>query len=84
MHAVDPFVHRWPIDHPVDPMEVELAYERCQQHQPDEPHGDFGEINVEQDVALGQDTERAVLSRAVRYWAEDRILLVSDKTVVFP
>ncbi len=35
-------------------------------------------------VALGQDTERAVLSRAVRYWAEDRILLVGDKTVVFP
>ncbi|MEL6983947.1 MAG: formyltransferase family protein, partial [Actinomycetota bacterium] len=34
-------------------------------------------------VALGQDTERLVLSRAVRYWAEDRVLLVGDKTVVF-
>jgi formyltetrahydrofolate deformylase len=35
-------------------------------------------------VALGQDTERAVLSRAVRYWAEDRIMLVGHKTIVFP
>jgi len=39
---------------------------------------------AEQLVALGQDTERAVLSRAVRYWAEDRILLLGQKTVVFP
>jgi formyltetrahydrofolate deformylase len=39
---------------------------------------------AEQLVALGQDTERLVLSRAVRYWAEDRILLVGRKTVVFP
>jgi formyltetrahydrofolate deformylase len=35
-------------------------------------------------VELGQDTERIVLSRAVRAWAEDRVLLVGDKTVVFP
>jgi formyltetrahydrofolate deformylase len=39
---------------------------------------------AEQLVALGQDTERLVLSRAVRYWSEDRILRVGDKTVVFP
>jgi formyltetrahydrofolate deformylase len=39
---------------------------------------------AEQLVALGQDTERIVLSRAVGLWAEDRILLVGDKTVVFP
>jgi formyltetrahydrofolate deformylase len=38
---------------------------------------------AEELVALGQDTERIVLSRAVRYWAEDRVLLVGDKTVVF-
>jgi len=38
---------------------------------------------AEQLVALGQDTERLVLARAVRYWAEDRVLLVGDKTVVF-
>ncbi len=38
---------------------------------------------AEELVALGQDTERSVLSRAVRYWAEDRVLLVGDKTVVF-
>jgi formyltetrahydrofolate deformylase len=34
-------------------------------------------------VELGQDTERLVLSRAVRYWTEDRVFLVGDKTVVF-
>jgi formyltetrahydrofolate deformylase len=38
---------------------------------------------AEQLVALGQDTERLVLARAVRYMAEDRVLLVGDKTVVF-
>jgi formyltetrahydrofolate deformylase len=38
---------------------------------------------AEQLVSLGQDTERQVLSRAVRYWAEDRVLLVGAKTVVF-
>lgn len=39
---------------------------------------------VEDLVALGQDVERQVLARAVRYWAEDRVLLVDHKTVVFP
>jgi formyltetrahydrofolate deformylase len=34
-------------------------------------------------VALGKDTERLVLSRAVRNWAEDRIFTVGTKTVVF-
>jgi formyltetrahydrofolate deformylase len=38
---------------------------------------------AEQLVALGQDTERLVLARAVRYMAEDRVLLVGAKTVVF-
>ncbi len=33
--------------------------------------------------ALGEDTERRVLSRAVRWWAESRVLLVGNKTVVF-
>lgn len=32
---------------------------------------------------LGQDVERQVLSRAVRYWAEDRILTVGHRTIVF-
>ncbi|MEZ5342489.1 MAG: formyltetrahydrofolate deformylase [Acidimicrobiales bacterium] len=39
---------------------------------------------AEQLVALGQDTERLVLSRAVRYWAEDRVHLIGSKTVIFP
>ena len=34
-------------------------------------------------VALGQDTERLVLARAVRSLAEDRVLLLGDRTVVF-
>ena len=38
---------------------------------------------IEQLVSLGQDTERQVLSRAMRYWAEDRVLLVGATTVVF-
>ena len=38
---------------------------------------------VEQLVSLGQDTERLVLSRAVKLWAENRVLLVGDKTTVF-
>jgi formyltetrahydrofolate deformylase len=38
---------------------------------------------AEQLVELGQDVERMVLSRAVRFWAEDRILRVGAKTVVF-
>jgi formyltetrahydrofolate deformylase len=32
---------------------------------------------------LGQDVERRVLARAVRYWAEDRILTVGPRTIVF-
>ena len=38
---------------------------------------------ADQLVELGQDTERLVLARAVRYWAEDRIMRVGTKTVVF-
>jgi formyltetrahydrofolate deformylase len=38
---------------------------------------------AEQLVELGQDTERIVLARAVRAYAEDRVLRVGDKTVVF-
>ena len=34
-------------------------------------------------VALGQDTERLVLARAVRSWAEDRVFQVGNRTVVF-
>jgi formyltetrahydrofolate deformylase len=39
--------------------------------------------SAEELTALGRDTERMVLSRAVRYWAENRILSVGHKTVVF-
>jgi formyltetrahydrofolate deformylase len=38
---------------------------------------------AEQLVALGQDTERLVLARAVRAFAEDRIHLIGNKTIVF-
>ena len=38
---------------------------------------------ADQLVELGQDTERLVLARAVRYWAENRVFLVGNKTVVF-
>ncbi len=34
-------------------------------------------------IALGRDIERMVLFRAVKYWAEDRILLIGERTVVF-
>jgi formyltetrahydrofolate deformylase len=34
-------------------------------------------------VSIGRDVERLVLSRAVRYQAEDRVILVGNKTVVF-
>jgi formyltetrahydrofolate deformylase len=37
----------------------------------------------EQLVAIGRDVERLVLSRAVRRYAEDRVLLVGARTVVF-
>jgi formyltetrahydrofolate deformylase len=32
---------------------------------------------------IGQDIERRVLARAVRYHAEDRVILIGGKTVVF-
>jgi formyltetrahydrofolate deformylase len=38
---------------------------------------------ADQLVALGRDVERTVLSRAVRRHAEDRVLLVGARTVVF-
>jgi formyltetrahydrofolate deformylase len=38
---------------------------------------------AEELTTLGRDTERLVLSRAVGYWAENRVLLVGRKTVVF-
>lgn len=41
------------------------------------------EKTAEQLVELGQDTERLVLARAVRHWAEHRVFMVGDKTVVF-
>lgn len=34
-------------------------------------------------IALGRDIERMVLYRAVKYWSEDRILLIGERTVVF-
>jgi len=37
----------------------------------------------EQLVAIGRDVERLVLARAVRLYAEDRVLLVGARTVVF-
>ena len=37
----------------------------------------------EQLVAIGRDVERMVLARAVRHYAEDRVLLVGARTVVF-
>jgi len=38
---------------------------------------------ADQLVAMGQDVERVVLARAVRYWAEDRVFQVGSRTVVF-
>jgi formyltetrahydrofolate deformylase len=40
--------------------------------------------SADQLVVLGKDIERQVLSRAVRWQAEDRVLLVGRRTVVFP
>ena len=34
-------------------------------------------------TVIGQDIERRVLAKAVKYHAEDRVLLVGDRTVVF-
>jgi len=39
--------------------------------------------SVDQLVAMGRDVERMVLARAVRYHAEDRVILIGNKTVVF-
>jgi formyltetrahydrofolate deformylase len=38
---------------------------------------------AEQLTTLGQDIERRVLARAVRYHAEERVILIGNKTVVF-
>lgn len=40
--------------------------------------------DVSELTVLGQDVERTVLSRAVRLWAEHRVLVVDGRTVVFP
>jgi formyltetrahydrofolate deformylase len=40
-------------------------------------------MTAEQLAMIGQDIERRVLARAVRYHAEDRVLLVGSKTIVF-
>ena len=37
----------------------------------------------EQLISLGRDIERRVLSRAVQLFAEDRIFIVGQRTVVF-
>jgi len=39
--------------------------------------------SVEDMVSIGRDVERMVLSRAVRHHAEDRVLIIGSKTVVF-
>ena len=40
-------------------------------------------MTPEELVVLGQDIERRVLARAVRYHAEDRVMVVGHRTVVF-
>ena len=40
-------------------------------------------LNPAQLTMIGQDIERRVLARAVRYHAEDRVILIGSKTVVF-
>jgi formyltetrahydrofolate deformylase len=39
--------------------------------------------SAEDMVSIGRDVERIVLSRAVRHHAEDRVILIGSKTVVF-
>ncbi len=39
--------------------------------------------SVEDLVATGRDVERRVLARALRLWAEDRVALVGQRTVIF-
>jgi formyltetrahydrofolate deformylase len=34
-------------------------------------------------IAIGRDIERRVLSKAVKLFAEDRIFLVGNRTVIF-
>ena len=40
--------------------------------------------SAEQMAVIGKDIERLVLSRAVKAWAEGRVFLLGDRTVVFP
>ncbi len=40
-------------------------------------------LDIQELIEIGRDVERTVLAKAVRYWAEDRILLVGQRTVVF-
>ena len=40
--------------------------------------------SAEQMAIIGKDIERLVLSRAVKAWAEGRVFLLGDRTVVFP
>lgn len=40
-------------------------------------------MSVEEFIALGQDVERRVLSRAVAWHAQHRVLMNGHKTVVF-
>jgi len=40
-------------------------------------------LSAEDMVRVGRDVERMVLSRAVRYHTEERVILIGDKTVVF-
>jgi formyltetrahydrofolate deformylase len=41
-------------------------------------------VSADEMVVLGKDIERVVLSRAVKAWAEGRVFLVGQRTVVFP
>ena len=41
------------------------------------------QLSPEELIALGRDIERRVLSRAVKLFAEDRIFIVGQKTIVF-
>lgn len=40
-------------------------------------------LDIQELIEIGRDVERTVLAKAVRYWAEDRILLLGHRTVVF-
>jgi hypothetical protein len=44
---------------------------------------DHPSARPEQLVAIGRDVERLVLARAVRLYAEDRVVLAGARTVVF-